>query len=168
MQIDLNAPLAVLLVAALAGLVWLSKWIGGVNEHKSEVGRLMQEIRTDIKKIFQRLPSEALDRDSPIRLTDLGDEMATRIDAGAWAAKEAVALRERVEGRSPYRIQNFAYEYAHYEYRPDERFEAQLEAIAYEKGISKEEVLDVLAIALRDELAGPGAGSDNQGQEAAA
>ena len=77
MQIDLNAPLAVLLVAALAGLVWLSKWIGGVNEHKSEVGRLMQEIRTDIKKIFQRLPSEALDRDSPIRLTDLGDEMAT-------------------------------------------------------------------------------------------
>ena len=73
MQIDLSSPLAILLVFALGGLVWLSKWIGGVNEHKSEVGKFMEEIRDDIKKIFRRLPSKTLDRGSPIQLTALGD-----------------------------------------------------------------------------------------------
>ena len=162
MQVDINAPLAILLVSALGGLVWISKWTGGVNEHKSEVSKFMQEIRDDVKKIFRRLPSKTLDRGSPLHLTDLGIDVASQIEAHTWAGEQAKALRARVAGWAAYRIQNFAFEYVRDEYEPDEVFESQLEEVAYQKGVSKEEVLDVLAIALRDELAGPEADFDTQ------
>ena len=117
------------------------------------------------RRFLVRLPSETLSRESPIQLTALGVEVASQIEAHTWAGEQAKTLRERVVGKAAYRIQNFAFEYARDEYEPDEGFEILLEEVAYQKGISKEEVLDVLAIALRDELVGPGADFDNQKAE---
>ena len=151
------ASIVVLALAVATATGRLLMWIGGVNEHKSEVSEFMREIRADIKRIFQRLPSKTPDRGSPVRLTALGAEVAKQIGARRWAVNQAGALRERVQGRAPYRIQDFAFEYVRYEYRPAGQFEAQLEAVAYQDGVTNEEVHDVLAIALRDELAGPGA-----------
>ncbi len=161
MQVNVDAPLVILLVFVLGGLVWLSKWIGSVNEHKSTVAEFMKEIRADIKRIFRRLPSKTLAQESPIRLTPLGEEIAKALDAPTWAERQAGSLRGRVAGKAPYRVQDVAFEFARYEYRPDEQFEIKLEAVAYTNGVTKEEVLDVLAIALRDELAGPEAAFDN-------
>ncbi len=90
------ASIVVLALAVATAAGRLLMWIGGVNEHKSEVSEFMREIRADIKKIFQRLPSKTLDRGSPVRLTALGDEVAKQIGARKWAVNQAGALRERV------------------------------------------------------------------------
>ena len=38
-------------IAILGGLAKWIHWMGGINEHKNGVGRVLDEIRADIKKI---------------------------------------------------------------------------------------------------------------------
>ncbi len=71
---DWTSPnyLIVLGLAILSGLIYLARWMGSKDEFVKTVGAAVEEIRTDIKKIFERLPPPTTAGTSPIKLTELG------------------------------------------------------------------------------------------------
>ena len=119
-----------------------------LNSHTA----LLNQIRREIKKLFNRLPSSTVEENSPLRLSALGREIAEAIAASAWARKMAGCLRERVSGMRPDQIHEFCFTYLYDEYQPDTALGDAISIAAYENGIDQTEVLDVLAIVLRDEL----------------
>lgn len=136
-----------------------SRWVGGVNERLNTHDSLLAEVRGDIVtmrrdmgKVFALLPSPALDSASPLRLNALGEDIAERLEAAAWAERVAQEVGESVSGMEPYQIQEFCYAYVYDEFQPDPDFDRAIRVTAYDKGLHRYGVLDVLVIALRDEL----------------
>lgn len=148
------------------------RWVGGVNqrldhhsaildhhsaileEHSAaldQINTLLDQIRRDIRKLFNRLPPDTVDDDSPLRLTELGEQIARQLDARTWAALTAEQLRDRVSGMRPYQIQEFCFNYV-YDFEPDPRMKDGIGDAAYENGIDDIQVLRALALVLRDEL----------------
>ena len=100
-----NNPLVyVLALTLVTALFRAGIWVGGVNEHKRVVSGFMAEIREDIKKLLRRSGSAAVTSDSPLMLTELGDAIATELDATSWAHQAAECIRDEVEGKRPYEI----------------------------------------------------------------
>lgn len=154
-------PVVYLLVLAVAtALIRGGMWAGGVNEHRRVVTGFMadmradiNEIREDIKKLLRRSGSAAVDSDSPLRLTEVGDAIAAKLDATSWAQRTAARVGDRVEGKRPYEIQEFCLEYVDSEeFRPSEEFTVAIRTCAYDHGLDEDQVRFVLAIVLRDEL----------------
>ena len=52
----------------------------------------------------------------------------------------------------PYDIQEFCRQYLRDEFNPDRDLELKIKATAFENGIDRHQVLDVLAVELRDKL----------------
>ena len=159
-----KSPLFV--IAAVSGLatlvfkagVWKSKMDSGVSGVersveglRSEMRDFMKEIRSDIKKIFNRL-SPTTRIGSPISLTRLGEKVSGEIGAPEWARVIAPKFLDEVSGQSPYFIQEFCMDFCTTRYAPDQDVKARLEQCAYENGIDLDSVLRVLAVELRDRL----------------
>ena len=142
-------------VLLIAGLMKFATWKGGVDEHRNEINRtlrdLMAEIRDDIKTILGRLPSPSVAVGSPRRLTELGKEISRTLGLSSWADRAAADLREQVGGKSAYEIQESCFEYVR-SLSPDEAQDAAIKDCAFENGIEVRDVLDVLAVELRDRL----------------
>lgn len=132
-------------------LLKVGAWKGRMDEHRDTVVAFMTEIRADIKKVLGLL-SPTIDAQSPMRLNDLGRKITEAVDAPAWAKRTAADLRERVEGKSPYDIQQFCFDYVNNEFRPDAEQDAVIKDCAFKNGVPVSGVLDVLAIELRDVL----------------
>ena len=105
-----------------------------------------------MKRLFGRLPKSTVAENSPLRLTQLGDEVAEDLKAAAWARAVAQDLQAEVTGSRPDQIHEFCFSYVHDKYQPDTDLERAISIAAYEKGIDKIEVLNVLAVVLRDQL----------------
>ena len=75
--------IAIIGVAAISALFWLGHWIGTVNEHKAGVGKCLDGIRQDIRKILTRLPAPTIKSNSPIQLTELGRSISGEIASPA-------------------------------------------------------------------------------------
>ena len=149
-----NNPLVyVLILAVVTALIRAGMWIGAVNEHKHVVTDFMAEIREDIKKLLRRSGTAAVTSDSPLRLTERGDAIAAELDATSWAQQTAPCVRDQVEGKRPYEIQEFCLEYLDSEeFRPSDEFTVAIRTCAYDHGLDEDQVRFVLAIVLRDEL----------------
>lgn len=151
-------------IAAITGIVKFSRWTGAVDEQRSESGKFMKEIRDDIKEILGRLAPSPLAGGSPLRLTDLGHSISTRLDGKAWASRTAQEMKERIKGMQDYEINDIAFAYINEEFKPTQEQDGQIRSCAYENALKREQVLNVLAVELRDcllELAGmPPPGSD--------
>ena len=143
-------PAAIAAVAIVGGLATLIYWMGQVQEHRGSVSKFMEEIRDDIKKIFERLPPVPVAGSSPLRLTDFGDRIAAWLKADAWAAGLAPELRSQLEGKAPFEIDRFSREHVREHLAPEWR--ERVAACAYEFGTGTSGVLDVLQVVLRDEL----------------
>ncbi len=139
-------------IAALVSLIFfVGKWVGGMNEFKSATAAHLKEIREDIKKLLDRLPPAAVSGGSPLRLTELGQSISDELGAVAWADRVAPAVLPEVEGKAPYELQEFCVNYtAGCDF--DAEQDAKINSCAYENGIDREQVLQVLAIVLRDKL----------------
>ena len=59
-------------------------------------------------------------------------------------------LFSQVEGKQDYQIQKFSFDYVRKNL--EEKLQIKVEICAYERGLVKSDVLDVLAVELRDEL----------------
>ena len=55
-------------------------------------------------------------------------------------------------GKRPDEIQALCFEFVKHEYTPDPELDVAIKVAAYENGIDTDQVLDVLAIVLRDRL----------------
>ena len=149
-------PLVYVAAATIIGLIFgIGTWVGAVNADRTAFRTFMTEVRDDLKKILSRLQPSVFAGESPIELTELGKSISKRLNAKDWAEEHAGApLRNEVRGREPYKVQEMCFEYAQ-KYEPAEDMESMIQTIAYENGIKREAVLDVLALELRDRLIGP-------------
>ena len=145
-----GAGLTVVIVICKALYSW-GKWVQSVNEAKRTLDGFVVEIRKDIKELLGQLAGTVA-RGSPLRLTDLGMTGSDGVEARRWAERIAKGLYPRVQGKQPYQVQEFCFDYVNEEYKPDPELDAKIGACAYDQGISRERVLEVLVVELRDKL----------------
>ena len=124
--------------------------IGAIRAGNREIRAILKGMSADITKILLRLPSRFVGNESPLRLTDLGKEVAQELNLTAWAASVAVTLESEAEGKEPYEIQDLCYAYV--TDRLSEETERSVKRCAYRRGVKWKRLLDVLAVVLRDEL----------------
>ena len=137
-----------------------TKWSAGVDTDRSNFKTFMSEIRSEIRKIHDRIDDifgklggpATLQTASPITLTELGRSVSEKLGAVAWAEKRAPLLLDQVADVGAYDIQVFAYQYVEEEFTPDPAMEETIKQCAYDNGLRPKQVLDVLAIELRDRL----------------
>ena len=153
-------PGSVVLAALAVGgaLVAIGQWIGAVNADRGKFSEFMREVRDDLRTIraqitdlFRLVDSpHPVSGASPLHLTDMGKDMAARLDAYEWARKLAPRLRDEVAGKKPFQIDEFCQRYAYR--RLSDEMETRVAQFVYESGNVRTHVLSVLHVVLRDEL----------------
>lgn len=134
-------------------VIGIGIWVGSVTTNQKNFREFMIEVRDDIKKILLKVSGEATSS-SPIRLTELGEAMSKTFRGKDWATEKANVLSDRVKDKEAYEIQEFCQNYVRNELKPDEELDARIGRCAYEHGVTREQVLNVLAVELRDILLG--------------
>ena len=143
------------ILAVGTAVFYVGRWVGDVNAFKSgALVELLREIRDDIRTLLDRVPAVVVARGSPLRLTELGKTVAKEIDAHAWMATLAAGLADRAAATpmSPYDLQEFCLTYMREKYEPTLEQGDRIKACAYDNGLKREDVLEILAIELRDML----------------
>ncbi|MYC62948.1 MAG: hypothetical protein F4X16_08975 [Caldilineaceae bacterium SB0661_bin_34] len=120
------AGIAVGAIALGAVLFVTGRWVGGVNEHRNTVKDILAEMREDIKNILKRIPPSTVASESPLRLTDFGQDISEQLDAGTWAQRTAAELRDEVEGKQDFEVQDFCFTYVGEQSKPDDEQAARL------------------------------------------
>ena len=152
-----------LLVAIVGAAISIGQWKGRLDAEREETKRnvlglhrtlegFVSEIRSDIKQIFKSLSPSVLTSGSPLRLTELGRKISDSINGATLAEEFAESLRNQVAGKLPYEIQEMAMAHVKETWTPSEEVDRRIKSVAYENGLKREQVLDVIAIELRDKL----------------
>lgn len=155
-----TATIAIVAVLGIPGGVVFSvfrigAWYNSVNTDREKFDKFIEKIENKLDQILDRitkLSHETLETKSPPRLNDLGLEVSKELGASVWASKIASELISQVKGKKDYEIQKLSFDLARTSTVVDEEMEIKVEICAYERGLVKGDVLDVLAIELRDEL----------------
>ena len=111
----------------------------------------MAEIRTDVKKIFQRMES-TVSGESPLKLTELGQSISETLGAAAWAERTAKETADKIPDKQPYVIQTYCFDFVRRSDMLSDELTRKIQESAYNNGIEVARVEDVLAIELRDAL----------------
>ena len=117
-----------------------------------EVKDDIKEVRKNIEKIFQQLPSRVVYSGSPLQLTDFGKRISECLTSGLIADNLISAVRGRQKDKSSYDIQELCFDYVKNEWKAPDEIESLIRECAYENGTDREQVLEVIAIELRDRL----------------
>ena len=125
-------------------------WGGKIQEHKSRVTTFMTEIRSDVKRILGRLPAQTTASASPIRLTDLGETVSVELSAKDWAEPRVDRVLENHGSKSAYEIQEYCFQYVKQNNVLDDEMREKVLASAFEHGLTRDQVVKVLGIELRD------------------
>lgn len=148
-------------------LLWkISAWKTGVDnnqtslqdnadEDRTAIKGFMKEIRDDIKKIFERLPIPTTATGSPIKLTELGEEISSNLEADQWAKAKAPELINELEGNQPYQpyeIQVSCFSYADSDTNYEGAMLNAMKMCAFRKGIDLDQVKRVFGVELRDAI----------------
>lgn len=156
----------IVIAAAAVGIIMtilrVGEWKGNVNADRKNFNKFMDEVRGDIKEILQRLspastPS-AIGKKSPLQLTDLGKEISDELKALEWAKEiKPLVLSEidkahGLEGAQPYEIQEYCFDFTTKIFIFPDDMDKKVQDSAYKRGLTKRQVLEVLAVELRDEL----------------
>ena len=141
-------------------ILYTGIWIGKVNSDRVSFNEFMKEVRRDIKRIFERLPPpQTIAFESPLQLTEFGKEISETLKSKSWAREAARSVIPKVEGLSNYEIQEFCRSYVENEIPGTDKIYSDINECAYERGIPRERVLDVLMVELRDAVMNAKAGS---------
>ena len=145
-------------VAAVGALLrFLAKyyeWRGSVDTKLSTIEPFMAEIREKFDQIIRGLDRKVIESRSPRQLTDFGNEIAVKVRAFEWATSEAPTHVNDLRGQLPFQIDQFSHAHVHADVydKMNEEWQNRVDSCAYEFGITRDAVLDVLYVALRDEL----------------
>jgi len=153
MEVFWALGISVTLVLAAIGFAFkFGKWYGEVNTDRSNFKDFMNEVRTKLDRIFERLPPPPpLAPDSPIRLTDLGQCISRETGAEEWADGESQTIFDKTEGKDQFEIQTIAFEHA-LSFAPSEELLARMRASAFDNGLELDGVRRVLGVVLRDRI----------------
>lgn len=148
-------------VAVLAAVVKIARWTKGVDDDANvfkgfsrDIKDDLKEIKQDIKGIRRDMPSLFVQPGSPLALTDLRKEVAQQLEAHQWAARVAPQVRTEIGSGDPYDVQEFCINYVHSDLDADTELNRRINTAAFDHGVRRTKILDVLAIVLRDELLG--------------
>ena len=139
-------------IGIVVAAVRVGEWKGKVDSDRTDFRDFMKEVRKDIKEILSSLSSTVTEKSSPLKLTELGQSISDRLKASEWAKQTAPNVIDDVTGKHPYEIQNFCLDYVRRDIRLTPNMDEEVKSCAYDNGITKRQVLEVLAIELRDEL----------------
>ena len=156
-----SAPAWILVSIAAGTILWkTARWtmkVDGAAKSwlavSEELRVAVKEIQNDIKRIFLSLEPRTVVSGSPMRLTEFGEDIAEKVQAKSWAAELAPSLLSEVEGLPPFKVDEFSDRYVRNSLTDETK--ARVASCAYEAGIKREGVLDVLRVVLRDELLSP-------------
>lgn len=144
-------PAIILGILALIGAVLaIGRWIGRTDSRLGNLESLVTEIRDDIKGIFAKIGLPMIASGSPVKLTELGEEVSKSLGATAWAAGVAPELRDRVVDKEPFQIEEFARTYVTEELSDEWKNKVAQEA--FRRGSRRDDIGSVLWVVLRDEL----------------
>ena len=127
------------------------KWRGSVDARLESLEKAVGEIADFLKSLFPT----PLSIKSPINLNELGKEISDGLGAAKWAKSLALSLTRQenpeLKNLSHYGIQKYCFDIV--EERADRtEIGKKVEEWAYKKGLKKRQVLDVLAVELRDAI----------------
>lgn len=160
------------IIVVLSAIGGIGYWIGQVNSDRKSFKTFMAEVRGDMAeirkkfdKILLRLPPTPVAGSSPLRLTDLGEEIAADLNASEWASTLALSLREKVHDMLPFEVDEFCHRHVeqfysrsgsgHAHKAPSEDMARKVAICAFERGLDRASVRSVLRVVLRDELLKP-------------
>ena len=151
---DWSNPAAYLVaLGTVSILVSIGIWIGRMEYFRGTVEKTLVEIRADIGKIFDLLSrASVVSSESPIKLTDLGRTISGELDADKWAEERVARLKDELQGKSPYEIQEYCFEFAKGNTEYDPILVTNMQASAYNHGLELDQVKRVFGVALRDAL----------------
>ena len=136
------------------------RWSGGVDRNLKTLNdfvremreQFMPEVRDNLNRIFEALPSSLFAPGSPIRLTDLGHKVAACLEAQEWASRVATELKSEAEGHEPYQIDDLARRHVAQHVDITGEWADRINKCAFKFGAKRDELTVVLRIVLRDEL----------------
>ena len=169
--------LLVILIFAVYLTIKITSWKKDIEHGQKDLGKdqkgvtqsiekleqaltsFMIEIREDVKKIFRLVPPAPVETDSPLRLSNLGEEIAEEIKIKDWIAEYEKKLHDTAQGKNPYEIQELCFTYAR-ERLPGELkrrgepedIEELMKMSAFQHGLKLNQVLQVAGVVLRDEV----------------
>ncbi len=153
-------PIWIVVALSVGGaLVAFGRWIGAINTDRASFKKFMEGIRNDIRELRQDIKdllrwqdSTTIVRKSPLRLSEIGRKVSEDLNLPAMAKVIAMSVKPEVKGKLPYDIQEFCFDYIRKKYKLSATDETRIKEWAYKNGIDHDDVLDALAIVLRDEL----------------
>ena len=148
-ELAISVALLTAILALIAAAFKFGSWYGEVNSDRILFKEFMAEVRKDINNILIRLPPLPTTGESPIRLTELGEQISKDIDAKDWAAEMARELIGQTEGMNPFEIQTISFDHAK-KFEPDDALLTKMQLSAFESGIDLDGVRSVLGVELRD------------------
>ena len=145
---------------AIIGAIWkFGAWYGSVNSDResfsdfiAKVSGDLREIRDDIKGILQKLPSKAVETNSPVRLTEFGEKISKAVNASGWAKTNAPTLLPRVRDKEEFEIFEICMDYVEEMFDNDSSFQTIVRKGAYDCGTDTIDVMKVHHVELRDAI----------------
>ena len=149
----LQNPVTYMAVLAAGSLIFgIGRWVGGVNADRKNLKDgfkdIAKEIREDIKKILIRMPGSTVESQSPAQLSEYGRQISRSMGAEEWARQLAPTLVHQVIGKPEYEVEEFCRTYA----RENLSTSSMVLKAMYDFGTTRDNVLAVPTIVLRDEL----------------
>lgn len=146
-------------IAVAAGIaVWkIATWKKGVDDGLLGLRKLTKKVDEIHSVIVQSFGRSVTHADSPIKLTEFGAELATKIDADEIVNKYADSMQSKTNGQNAYQIQEECFEYCREELVDDlkkkfpDHFE-KMSKVAFQDGLEMESLTKVVGIKLRDEV----------------
>ena len=169
--LDLGTIIAAVIGAGTVGIIafvaWhfgFARWTGKVDTRldavdsrmdkldgsMDKVEKAIEKIRDQILSIFKVMPPSQFKVESPLSLTEHGEESAKAMGASDWAKKLAPTLRGELEGKEDFEVDMFCQTFVLNQLSPE--MEARVRRRAYETGVDHTDTRKVLGVVLRDEL----------------
>ena len=153
-------PVGLTIVVLLIGV---GRWAGNIAatlKHQKEntaadhtvLMKLVDDIHRDIQQILQRVPLKSTNQGSPLRLTNVGKEISEELCIRKWADRHRYGLVDAVSDKTHYGVQVCCFEYVQEDSTFTDEEQVAIDGAAYERGIPRQQVLDVYAVELRDTL----------------
>ncbi len=149
-------PVWILVLIAVGGIIWkLIGWYNNVNSDREYFHKTLDKLTEKIDRIYERLltlTSKTIGTGSPLTLTELGKEVAEDINAKEISDAVFNRVVKETEDYSAYDIQNKCFDFVRKHWEVPSNIDHQIKESAFKRGITKQDVLDVIAIVLRDQI----------------
>ena len=126
-------------------------WKGEVNRDREAFHNFMDEIREKLEQIFERLPPRRLlDSESPLKLTEFGQEVSNQVKGKAWASEQAQKISDDLSDAGEYEIQERCLSHVWLQYENDDELKNIYRQCAYDNGVKVDQIVEVVSVELRD------------------